>query len=112
MCGDIFVNKSPLAELISGHIINLIAYYGDFKNADDIGKISMDKPLKALGIEDNAKSMIISQIEAGLKDLRVEDKTYSLKIKKNISDIITVSDLIQSIIEAMSDVVKQVSSES
>jgi translation initiation factor 2 beta subunit (eIF-2beta)/eIF-5 len=105
------VNDSPLAELISGHIINLIAYYGKFSKPEEIENISMDKKLTDLGVNDDGKTNIISQIEDGLKELKVDDKTYSLKIKKEISDIITVSDLIEAIINAMSDVVRQVSSD-
>lgn len=103
------MNENPLTDLVATNVLNLIAIHGNIKDAKDLDKIKLETPLNEIGINDSKKKEIFDQFEKALGVVYVGDDKYNFIIKKNLSEIINVSDMIKAVLDTMQDIVKQVS---
>lgn len=101
--------ENPLSELIATHVLNSIALHSNIKSIEDFENLKYDTKLEKIGLTGESLISIIKQFEEALSKINVQGDAYSVKIKTPITDIKSISDLIESIMSSMSDVVTEVS---
>jgi len=102
-------NDTPLAQLVAGNVLNLVAIHSNIESIDELNNITPDTILESIGIDDKIKKLIISQFEESLKEINISGKIYSIRINNNVDEISTIQDIIKAVLEAMSSIVKEVS---